>query len=187
MLCKFVHVVFEYSIIPVRPVFIFIANCECLINFIPCSDRRQGSWKEWPSIFGRYSFSKINWFLYFSHWHDFPITTQGKEKKRSHEIFIFSLLIWWVFILTGTKRDIEDNIIPRSVDADDSDVEVNSDDERLIIWHKLHVNNINCVYDVSLMCIYIIELNWTMCVIKVLVYMHVSFRICRTIKGCYLI
>ncbi|MCI09805.1 hypothetical protein A2U01_0030896, partial [Trifolium medium] len=28
-----------------------------------------------------------------------------------------------------TKRDIEDHIVARSVDADDSDVEVNSDDE----------------------------------------------------------
>ncbi|CAI8609597.1 unnamed protein product [Vicia faba] len=31
--------------------------------------------------------------------------------------------------LEGTKRDFEDHIVPRSVDADDSDVEVNSDDE----------------------------------------------------------
>ncbi|CAJ2628849.1 protein CWC15 homolog [Trifolium pratense] len=31
--------------------------------------------------------------------------------------------------LEGTKRDIDDHIVPRSVDADDSDVEVNSDDE----------------------------------------------------------
>ncbi|PNX95185.1 protein CWC15 A-like, partial [Trifolium pratense] len=32
-------------------------------------------------------------------------------------------------LLEGTKRDIEDHIVARSVDADDSDVEVNSDDE----------------------------------------------------------
>ncbi|KAK7330759.1 hypothetical protein VNO77_24958 [Canavalia gladiata] len=31
--------------------------------------------------------------------------------------------------LEGTKREIEDHIVPRSVDADDSDVEVKSDDE----------------------------------------------------------
>lgn len=31
--------------------------------------------------------------------------------------------------LEGTKRDIEDHIVPRSIDADDSDVEVKSDDE----------------------------------------------------------
>ncbi|KAK2409783.1 protein CWC15 protein [Trifolium repens] len=31
--------------------------------------------------------------------------------------------------LEGTKRDIDDHIVARSVDADDSDVEVNSDDE----------------------------------------------------------
>lgn len=33
-------------------------------------------------------------------------------------------------ILIGAKRDTEDRIVPRSVDADDSDVEVKSDDER---------------------------------------------------------
>lgn len=32
-------------------------------------------------------------------------------------------------LLEGAKRDTEDRIIPRSVDADDSDVEVKSDDE----------------------------------------------------------
>ncbi|XP_011038854.1 PREDICTED: protein CWC15 homolog isoform X2 [Populus euphratica] len=32
-------------------------------------------------------------------------------------------------LLEGTKRDTEDRIIPRSVDADDSDVEVNNDDD----------------------------------------------------------
>ncbi|XP_021740753.1 protein CWC15 homolog [Chenopodium quinoa] len=32
-------------------------------------------------------------------------------------------------LLEGSKRDIEDRIIPRSVDADDSDVDVKSDDE----------------------------------------------------------
>ncbi|EEF39650.1 protein CWC15 homolog [Ricinus communis] len=32
-------------------------------------------------------------------------------------------------LLEGAKRDTEDRIIPRSVDADDSDVEVNNDDE----------------------------------------------------------
>lgn len=31
--------------------------------------------------------------------------------------------------LEGSKREIEDHIVPRSVDADDSDVEVKSDDE----------------------------------------------------------
>jgi len=34
---------------------------------------------------------------------------------------------------------MEDHIVPRSVDADDSDVEVKSDDDRLIIWHELYV------------------------------------------------
>ncbi|XVE50889.1 hypothetical protein DITRI_Ditri01bG0199700 [Diplodiscus trichospermus] len=32
-------------------------------------------------------------------------------------------------LLEGAKRETEDRIVPRSVDADDSDVEVNSDDE----------------------------------------------------------
>ncbi|KAJ9182490.1 hypothetical protein P3X46_006481 [Hevea brasiliensis] len=32
-------------------------------------------------------------------------------------------------LLEGTRRDAEDRIVPRSVDADDSDVEVNNDDE----------------------------------------------------------
>ncbi|KAL2321574.1 hypothetical protein Fmac_025953 [Flemingia macrophylla] len=38
----------------------------------------------------------------------------------------------------GSKREIEDHIVARSVDADDSDVEVKSDDERLIIWRELY-------------------------------------------------
>ncbi|XP_022753007.1 protein CWC15 homolog A-like isoform X2 [Durio zibethinus] len=33
------------------------------------------------------------------------------------------------FLLEGAKRETEDRIVPRSVDADDSDVEVNSDNE----------------------------------------------------------
>lgn len=32
----------------------------------------------------------------------------------------------------GSKRDPEDRIIPRSVDADDSDVDIKSDDERYL-------------------------------------------------------
>lgn len=57
---------------------------------------------------------------------------------------MFYILIIWIIsnclftiacsltslILIGAKRDTEDRIIPRSVDADDSDVEVKSDDER---------------------------------------------------------
>lgn len=50
---------------------------------------------------------------------------------------VFSTLklqVYWqltnLFIPIGTKRDIEDRIIPRSVDADDSDVEAKSYDER---------------------------------------------------------
>ncbi|XP_057449895.1 uncharacterized protein LOC130741110 [Lotus japonicus] len=35
--------------------------------------------------------------------------------------------------LEGTKRDVEDHIVARSVDADHSDVEVKSDEERLVI------------------------------------------------------
>ena len=35
-----------------------------------------------------------------------------------------------LYCLIGSKRDAEDRIIPRSVDADDSDVDVKSDDER---------------------------------------------------------
>lgn len=37
-------------------------------------------------------------------------------------------------MLLGGKRDIEDRIIPRSLDADDSDVDVKSDDERFLSW-----------------------------------------------------
>ncbi|TYK13779.1 protein CWC15-like protein [Cucumis melo var. makuwa] len=36
-------------------------------------------------------------------------------------------------LLEGGKRDIEDRIIPRSLDADDSDVDVKSDDESLFL------------------------------------------------------
>jgi len=32
----------------------------------------------------------------------------------------------------GAKREVEDRIIPRNVDADDSDVDVKSDDDRLV-------------------------------------------------------
>ena len=38
------------------------------------------------------------------------------------------------FSTTGSKRDAEDRIVPRHEDADDSDVDVKSDDERLL--HK---------------------------------------------------
>lgn len=37
-------------------------------------------------------------------------------------------------MLLGGKRDIEDRIVPRSLDADDSDVDVKSDDERFVSW-----------------------------------------------------
>lgn len=37
----------------------------------------------------------------------------------------------------GSKRDTEDRIIPRSVDADDSDVEVRSDDERYFQFNNI--------------------------------------------------
>lgn len=48
--------------------------------------------------------------------------------------FTVSNIITWSFNneITGNKRDTEDRIAPRSVDADDSDVEVKSDDERLL-------------------------------------------------------
>lgn len=39
----------------------------------------------------------------------------------------------------GTRRDTEDRIIPRSVDADDSDVEVNNDDERLFFLADIYI------------------------------------------------
>lgn len=35
-----------------------------------------------------------------------------------------------VVMPTGSKREIEDRIIPRSADADDVDVDAKSDDER---------------------------------------------------------
>lgn len=34
----------------------------------------------------------------------------------------------------GSKRDPEDRIIPRSVDADDSDVDIKSDDDRYLFF-----------------------------------------------------
>lgn len=34
----------------------------------------------------------------------------------------------------GSKRDPEDRIIPRNVDADDSDVEIKSDDDRFVFF-----------------------------------------------------
>ncbi|KDP39321.1 hypothetical protein JCGZ_01078 [Jatropha curcas] len=45
-------------------------------------------------------------------------------------------------LLEGNKRDTEDRIMPRTVDADDSDVEVNNDNERLLLLldkSKLHL------------------------------------------------
>ena len=39
---------------------------------------------------------------------------------------------YYFFLTTGSKRDAEDRIVPRHEDADDSDVEVKSDDERLL-------------------------------------------------------
>ncbi|XP_050216819.1 uncharacterized protein LOC126667784 [Mercurialis annua] len=44
--------------------------------------------------------------------------TDDRERRKSNQLF-----------LEGTKRDVEDRIIPRSVDADDSDVEVNNDSD----------------------------------------------------------
>ncbi|OAY55294.1 protein CWC15 homolog [Manihot esculenta] len=41
-----------------------------------------------------------------------------RDRRKNNQLF-----------LEGTRRDTEDRIIPRSVDADDSDVEVNNDDE----------------------------------------------------------
>lgn len=35
-------------------------------------------------------------------------------------------------LITGSKREAEDRIVPRNIDADDSDVEVKSDDERSV-------------------------------------------------------
>ncbi|KAM7252399.1 hypothetical protein ACFE04_024282 [Oxalis oulophora] len=40
-------------------------------------------------------------------------------------------------LLEGLKRDTEDRIVPRSVDADDSDVEVNSNDDRQPVYISL--------------------------------------------------
>lgn len=34
----------------------------------------------------------------------------------------------------GSKRDPEDRIVPRSVDADDSDVDIKSDDDRFVFF-----------------------------------------------------
>ncbi|GMP64958.1 hypothetical protein CsSME_00025968 [Camellia sinensis var. sinensis] len=41
-------------------------------------------------------------------------------------------------LLEGSRRDAEDRLIPRNVDADDADVEVKNDDERLS-FSNLHV------------------------------------------------
>lgn len=37
--------------------------------------------------------------------------------------------------MTGVGRDLEDRIVPRSADADDADVDINSDEERLLLLH----------------------------------------------------
>ena len=37
-------------------------------------------------------------------------------------------LLTWIILLLGSKRDPEDRIVPRSVDADDSDVDIKSDE-----------------------------------------------------------
>ncbi|KAB5521252.1 hypothetical protein DKX38_025571 [Salix brachista] len=50
-------------------------------------------------------------------------------------------------LLEGTKRDAEDRIIPRSVDADDSDVEVNSEDDSCGTIYSLELRRVNCNCD----------------------------------------
>ena len=42
-------------------------------------------------------------------------------------------LLTWIILLLGSKRDPEDRIVPRSVDADDSDVDIKSDDDRYLL------------------------------------------------------
>jgi len=60
---------------------------------------------------------------------------EKEDKERNHNCILYSVLLTdGSFILTGSKRDIEDRIVARSVDADDSDVEVKSDDDRFIIF-----------------------------------------------------
>ncbi|KAB2096220.1 hypothetical protein ES319_A01G094300v1 [Gossypium barbadense] len=44
--------------------------------------------------------------------------SSGSYKSRNH------------LLLEGAKRETEDGFVPRSIDADDSDVEVNSDEAR---------------------------------------------------------
>jgi hypothetical protein len=56
-------------------------------------------------------------------------------------------LSFGIFILCGilgAKRGTEERIIPRSIDADDSDVEAKSDDERFIF---LRINVLVVVAD----------------------------------------
>ncbi|CAN1193756.1 Spliceosome-associated protein CWC15 homolog [Linum perenne] len=57
----------------------------------------------------------------------------SKDKSYSGNPFLTNVFL----IYTGSRRDVEDRIIPCSVDADDSDGETNTNDERLVILYSL--------------------------------------------------
>lgn len=54
---------------------------------------------------------------------------------------VIALILWFRIYAkdfpAGSKRDAEDRIAPRNVDADDSDVDDKSDDERLLNKHAI--------------------------------------------------
>lgn len=50
-----------------------------------------------------------------------------KEHHLVDDIFLW--FIYFFVCVAGTRREAEDRIVPRNIDADDSDVDVNDDED----------------------------------------------------------
>ena len=48
---------------------------------------------------------------------------------------LFRISSNWFTLFAGSRREVEDRIIPRSIDADDADVNAQSDDDRFSIFN----------------------------------------------------
>ena len=57
------------------------------------------------------------------------IFTTARSPRRAKHARGVSLKKGNHLLLEGAKRETEDRIVPRSVEADDSEVEINNDDE----------------------------------------------------------
>lgn len=63
-----------------------------------------------------------------------PATLRRLLERTLHQLFMMWLSddLFLSCCNSGSKREAEDKIVPREIDADDSDVEPKSDDERYV-------------------------------------------------------